>query len=168
MDYLKKEIFYPLDGRYDDCLIKDERDKYEKYLNSINCAFPKSLMKLYITENWFHDYCVKGISVFGTYKCYGLKSDMVSFELCLHDRELKMEFSDISYLKLLNENKESCWVESIGFDKRVVSSGIEEIVLCELGVVADSTYKYEFLTSNCAIFEVHFGKVKVHRFNKKY
>ena len=28
--------------------------------------------------------------------------------------------------------------------------------------------KFEFLTSNCAIFEVHFGKVKVRSLNKTY
>ncbi len=168
MDYLKKEIFYPSDGKYDDELIAAQRDKYEMYLTSIKCAFPKSLMKLYITENWFHDYCVKSILVLGTYRCYGQKSDIVNLELCLHDREIRIEFSDISYLKLLNENKDSCWVQDIIFDDGVANSGMEEIVLCELGVVGDKTFKFEFLTSNCAIFEVHFGKVKVRSMNKTY
>lgn len=168
MDYLKKEIFYPIDGKYDDEIIKEQRDNYVKYLDSIIGIYPKSLMKLYLSENWFHDYCIKSISVSGTYRCYGLKSDIISLELCLDDIEIKLEFSDISYFKLLNENKDSCWVEDIRVDKSAVRSGLEEIVLCELGVVDEKTFKIEFLTSNCAIFEVHFGKVKVHRFNKRY
>lgn len=167
MDYLKKDTFYPSDGKYDDGIIKAQRDKYEKYLNSIKGAFPRSLMKLYVTENWFHDYCIKSILVLGTYRCYGLKSDIVRLELCLYNSEIKIEFSDIKYLKLLNENKDSCWVENTNFCKITANSGLEEIVLCELGIVADRSYKCEFLTSNCAIFEIHFGKVKVHRFNRE-
>ena len=168
MDYLKKEIFYPSDCKYDDSLIKAQREKYEKYLNSIKSFFPNSLMKLYIAENWLHDYCFKNISVLGNYRCYGLKSDIISLELCLYDMELKLEFSDISYFKLLNENKDSCWVEDMSSDKSAVRSGLEEIVLCELGIVADRTFKIEFLTSNCAVFEIHFKKVKVQMLTRKY
>ena len=166
MDFLKKEIFYPIDGKYNDNIIKEQRDNYGKYLDSIIDVYPKSLMKLYLSENWFHDYCIKSISIYGNYRCYGLKSDKVCLVLCLNDVEITMEFLDVSYLKLLNENKESCWVDSMGFYKNVDPSGIEEIVLCELGV-ANNAFKFEFLTANCAVFEVNFKRVKVQKFHKR-
>ena len=109
MDFLKKEIFYPVDGKYNDNIIKEQRDNNGKYLDSIIDVYPKSLMKLYLSENWFHDYCIKSISIYGNYRCYGFKSDKVCLVLCLNDVEITMEFLDVSYLKLLNENKESCW-----------------------------------------------------------
>ena len=167
MDFLKKEIFYPIDGKYDDEIIKEQRYNYVKYLDSIIGIYPKSLMKLYLSENWFHDYCIKSISIYGNYRCYGLKSDMVCLVLCLNDVEIAMEFSGVSCLKLLNENKESCWVEIMGSDKSVGPSGIEEIVLCELGV-ANNAFKFEFLTANCAVFEVNFKRVKVQKFHKRF
>lgn len=168
MEYLRKDIFYPSDGAYDDELIHCQREKYNEYLSEIRSRLPKSLVKAYETTDGFHDYCIECVSVLGAFRCYGLKGDIIRLELCLCENEISIEFSGVYYLRLLNENKESCWTDiSNDEDIQPTSCGIEEIVLCELGLLEDNTYRFEILTANCATFEVHFKKVKVNMLNKR-
>lgn len=170
MDYLKKDIFYPSTGKYDEKLIQFQYNKYKEYLNTIKTTLPKSLIKVYEATEWFHDYCIKRISVFGAFKYYSLKGDIIRLELCLLKNEVYIDFFDVSYLKILNENKDSCWVENLNGEPsgKSVIRGIEEIVLCEIGIISEGVFKFEFLTSNCAIFETHFKKVKIKILNRMY
>lgn len=165
MQFLKKEIFYPIDGRYDDEKICLQRKNYVDYLDSIRDALPKNLLRSYDRAKGFHDYCVKSICVHGTAWCYFKRSDVIDLDMFLYEDEISLQFSDLSYLKLLNENKDGCWTEVKTAESEKIHEeenvGLEEIVLCEIGLVGNNKFRFEFITSSGAVFEVHFGKVKV-------
>ena len=111
----------------------------------------------------FHDYCIRSISVYGIACHYSLKSNVIRVELSLYEKEIFIEFFNVSYLKLLNENKDSYWVNVPKYiqSNKPIIGGLEEIVLCEFGIIAKSVFKFAVLTSSSAIFLTHFEKVKL-------
>lgn len=165
MQFLKKEIFYPDDFMTEESnhLIQEANNAYGKYLEEQQKHFPKSLYSAYMESDFFHDYAVKSIKIDGEAWCYRKKSDVVTLEICDNPIEYTIVFEKISYLKLLNEQRDSCWI-SLDNDEKYSSSptnGFEEIVLCEICVLENKRLSFEFLTSSGAIFEVHFQSVKI-------
>lgn len=159
MQFLKKEIFYPDDYASEESnrLIQATNAAYLQYLGERKEQFPKGLYSAYLQSDFFHDYVVKGVKIDGDAWCYGKKSDVVTLEIRNNlTTEYTIVFDKISYFKLLNEQRDSCWVGNCS-----PTSGLEEIVLCEIRVIEDKLFAFEFLTSSGAIFEIHFQSVKV-------
>lgn len=169
MDFLKKDIFYPVNNKYDDNLIKSALSNYGAYLDKIKNELPSQLYKAYITNDQFHDYVIKKIAICGNAQCYGAKSDKVSLELVFEEIEILIEFDRISFVKLMNDGNSSCWISvAQGSNQKEPLIGLEEVVLCELGIVNEKVYKVELLSSSGLIFEIHFGKVKIAKRIRKY
>lgn len=168
MDFLKKDIFYPSNGKYNEELINNANTKYDAYLESIKNKLPKNLIKFYNSEDRFHDYAIRKVVVLGNALCYGAKSDKIILELCFDEIEITIEFDSIYYLKLINDNKDSCWVSTGEKNENDSMVGLEEIVLCELGYIKDNVFKFELLSSSGTILEIHFSKVKIIKSIRKF
>ena len=158
MQFLKKEIFYPENYGDEESnrLIRQTNDDYLQYLDERRELFPQSLYSAYMKSVFFHDHAVKSVKIDGDAWCYGKRSDVVTLEIKYDRSEYTIVFDKVTYLKLLNEQRESCWVGNGS-----PTSGLEEIVLCEIRVLEDKLFAFEFLTSSGAIFEIHFQNVKV-------
>lgn len=172
MDYLKKDIFYPSDGNYDSELIDRQWEKYENYLIGVKEKLPKALWKAYESSDRFHDFWIGSIAVIGMAQYSHVKSDVVRLSLNRQETELYLEFSEIYYLKVLNENQDSCWV-SVAMEDNA-NTGVtpeptmlEEALLCEIGLVDDGLFKFELLTASASSIEIHFKKVKVKTLHKR-
>lgn len=162
MDYLKREIFYPLRGNADDEVIHKTISAYNEYIASIKDKLPKKLLKTYFDEDEFNDYVIRELLIVGNARCYSKNSDEIIIKLCLGKTEIDLYFNDISFLKLEMENNKSCWTiihNERQSDKSLI--GIEEIVLCELGLVKDNLFKFEFVTSSGANVVIQFSKIKI-------
>ena len=162
MQFLKKEIFYPDSSATEETnyeiKMQEARNAYQKYLDEKREQFPKSLYSAYLKSDFFHDYAVKSIKIDGDGWCYWKKSDVVTLEIRYNHNEYTLVFDKISYFKLLNEQRESCWVGNCS-----PTNGLEEIVLTEIRIVEDKIFAFEFLTSSGAIFEIHFQSIKIER-----
>ena len=110
-------------------------------------------------SDFFHDYAVKSIKIEGDAWCYWKKSDIVTLEIRNNNQnEYTIVFEKISYLKLLNEQRDSCWVGNCS-----PTNGLEEIVLSEIRIIGDKKFAFEFLTSSGAIFEINFKSIKIEK-----
>lgn len=162
MKFLQKHVFYPDDyNEQTQKRMDEQRQAYFEYLEKIADKLPKSLYSAYMRTNGFHDYAVKRITVNGDAWCYWKKSDVVILEVRFEKTEYSITFNGITYLKLLNEFQDTCWHGKAGSYNSSLKQGLEEIVLCELGLIAEGEYSFEFFTSSGAIFEVRFQQVKV-------
>lgn len=169
MEFLKKEIFYPVNGLYNEDLINKTNSKYNDYLESLKTHLPKRLIKTYIAENRFHDYIVKNIVILGNAKCYGTKSDKIKLVLVFEKVEIIIDFDNITFFKIENSDDNSCWVSILPNNKlKETLKSMEEIVLCELGMTEEMLYRFEYLSSSGSVFEIHFSKVNITKRIKRY
>ena len=164
MRFLKKELWYPDDDN-DEVEQKrvDAATAYLEYLEERKEQFPKKFFHEFFKTRYFHDYAVKSIKIDGDAWCYWKKSDVVTIEIRFDQMEYTIVFDKISYLKLLNEQRETCWHNNGESYSSSPTNGMEEIVLSEIYVLDDKNFSFEFLTCSGAIFEIHFQSVKINK-----
>lgn len=142
MDYLKKDIFYPSDGNYDSDLIDRQWEKYENYLIGVKEKLPKALWKAYESSDRFHDFWIGSIAVIGMAQYSHVKSDVVRLSLNRQETELYLEFSEIYYLKVLNENQDSCWV-SVAMEDNANTGVTPEPAMLEEALLPNGSVRSE-------------------------
>lgn len=164
MQFLKKEIFYPDDYNEEARQkIQAAKEAYLHYLEERKEHFPKKFYREFFNTSYFHDYAVKYIKIDGDAWCYWKKSDVVTLEIRDDLIEYIIVFDKISYLKLLNEQRDTCWHNEGSSYSSSPTNGVEEIVLSEIRTLENKVFSFEFLTSSGAIFEIHFQSVKIEK-----
>jgi uncharacterized short protein YbdD (DUF466 family) len=151
MRFLDPDLLYPPYeemGLHDEELLKAYSD-YSNYLESIQDRLPKKLIKAYKFADRFHDYRIAKLIYYGDGRIFKKDKDKIEMVIDLDDNEIQMTFDNVVLFELKND---------LEVESDCPACGIEDILICELGITDKNYFSIEFCTSSNATILIHFKK----------